>query len=33
MPFVNTDTTRQTYCCDVGAKYIDICYFSKPADW
>jgi hypothetical protein len=33
MPVVNTDAMRQAYFRDVGAKYNDICYFSKPADW
>src|SRR6478736_751116 len=33
MPLVNTDAMRQAYFRDVGAKYNDICYFSKPADW
>jgi len=33
MPLVNTDAMRQAYFRDVGAKYKDICYFSKPADW
>jgi len=33
MPLVNTDTMRQAYFRDVGAKYNDICYFSAPADW
>jgi hypothetical protein len=30
MPLVNTDAMRQAYFRDVGAKYNDICYFSKP---
>ena len=33
MPLVNTDAMRQAYFRDVGAKYNDICYFSKPQDW
>jgi hypothetical protein len=33
MPLVNTDAMREAYFRDVGAKYNDICYFSKPADW
>jgi hypothetical protein len=33
MPLVNTDAMRQAYFRDVGAKYNDICFFSKPADW
>ena len=33
MPLVNTDAMRRAYFRDVGAKYNDICYFSKPADW
>lgn len=33
MPLVNTDAMRQAFFRDVGAKYNDICYFSKPADW
>ena len=33
MPLVNTDAMRQAYFRDVGAKYNDICYFSRPADW
>jgi hypothetical protein len=33
IPLVNTDAMRQAYFRDVGAKYNDICYFSKPADW
>jgi hypothetical protein len=33
MPLVNTDAMRQAYFRDAGAKYNDICYFSKPADW
>jgi len=33
MPLVNTDAMRQAYLRDVGAKYNDICYFSKPAEW
>jgi hypothetical protein len=32
MPLVNTDAMRQAYLRDVGAKYNDICFFSKPAD-
>src|SRR6478672_3821167 len=33
MPLVNTDAMRQAFLRDVGAKYNDICYFSKPAEW
>jgi hypothetical protein len=33
VPLVNTDAMRQAYFRDAGAKYNDICYFSKPADW
>jgi hypothetical protein len=33
MQLVNTDAMRQAYFRDVGAKYNDICYFSKPQDW
>ena len=33
MPLVNTDAMRQAYFRDIGARYNDICYFSKPADW
>jgi hypothetical protein len=33
MPLVNTDAMRQAYFRDAGAKYNDICYFSKPQDW
>src|SRR5271168_2371360 len=33
MPLVNTDAMREAYFRDVGAKYNDICFFSKPADW
>jgi hypothetical protein len=33
MPLVNTDAMRQAYFRDIGAKYNDICFFSKPADW
>jgi hypothetical protein len=33
MPLVNTDAMRQAYFRDAGAKYNDICFFSKPADW
>jgi hypothetical protein len=33
MPLVNTDAMRQAYFRDVGAKYNDICYFSKPQNW
>jgi hypothetical protein len=33
MPLVNTDAMRQAYFRDVAAKYNDICFFSKPADW
>src|SRR5271170_5359996 len=33
MPLVNTDAMRQAYFRDADAKYHDICFFSKPADW
>ena len=33
MPLVNTGAMRQAYFRDVRAKYNDICFFSKPADW
>src|SRR3981081_447275 len=33
MPLANTDAMREAYFRDVGAKYNDICFFSKPADW
>jgi hypothetical protein len=33
VPLVNTDAMRQAYFRDAGARYNDICYFSKPADW
>ena len=33
MPLVNTDAMRQAYFRDVGAKYNDVCFFSKAADW
>jgi hypothetical protein len=33
MPLVNTDAMRQAYLRDVGARYNDICFFSKPAEW
>src|SRR5271154_1806091 len=33
MPLVNSDAMRQAFLRDVGAKYNDICYFSKPANW
>jgi hypothetical protein len=32
MPLVNSDAIRQAYFRDGGAKYNDICYFSKPQD-
>jgi hypothetical protein len=33
MPLVSVDAMRQAYFRDAGAKYNDIIYFSKPADW
>jgi hypothetical protein len=33
MPFVGVDAMRQACFRDPGAKYNDIIYFSKPADW
>src|SRR6476661_81271 len=33
MPLVNSDAMRQAFLRDVGTKYNDICYFSKPANW
>jgi hypothetical protein len=33
VPLVNTDAMRQAYFRDIGARYNDICYFSRPADW
>jgi hypothetical protein len=33
MPMVSVDAMRQAYFRDAGAKYNDIIYFSKPADW
>jgi hypothetical protein len=33
LPLVNTDTMRQAYFRDIGAKYNDILYFSKFPDW
>jgi hypothetical protein len=33
MPLVSADEMRQTCFRDPGAKYNDIIYFSKPADW
>jgi hypothetical protein len=33
MPLVSFDAMRQGYFRDAGAKYNDIIYYSKPADW
>jgi hypothetical protein len=33
MPIVSFDAMRQAYFRDAGAKYNDIVYWSKPADW
>jgi hypothetical protein len=33
MPIVSVDVMRQAFFRDAGAKYGDIIYFSKPADW
>jgi hypothetical protein len=33
MPIVAADAIRQGFLRDIGAKYNDIVYFSKPADW
>src|SRR5262245_49056181 len=33
MPIVSVDAMRQAYFRDAGAKYNDVVYFSKPADW
>jgi hypothetical protein len=33
MPLVSVDAMREAYFRDAGAKYGDILYFSKPADW
>jgi hypothetical protein len=33
IPLVSVDAMRQAYFRDAGAKYNDIIYFSKPADW
>jgi hypothetical protein len=33
MPIVAADAIRQGFLRDIGAKYNDIAYFSKPADW
>jgi hypothetical protein len=33
MPLVNFDAMRQAYFRDAGAKYDDVIYRSKPADW
>ena len=33
MPLVSVDVMRQAYFRDAGAKYNNIIYFSKPADW
>ena len=33
MPIVAADAIRQGFLRDMGAKYNDIVYYSKPADW
>jgi hypothetical protein len=33
VPIVAADAIRQGFLRDIGAKYNDIAYFSKPADW
>jgi hypothetical protein len=33
MPLVNFDSLRQAYFRDAGAKYGDVVYWSRPADW
>jgi hypothetical protein len=33
MPIVSVDAMRQAFFRDAGAKYGDILYFSKPANW
>jgi hypothetical protein len=33
MPIVSFDAMRQAFFRDAGAKYGDICYYSKPPDW
>jgi hypothetical protein len=33
IPIVSVDAMRQAYFRDAGAKYNDIVYWSKPADW
>lgn len=33
MPIVSVDAMRQAFFRDAGAKYNDIVYWSKPADW
>ena len=33
MPLVNFDALRRAYLRDAGAKYNDVVYWSKPADW
>jgi hypothetical protein len=33
MPLVSVDAMREAYFRDAGAKYNDIIYFGKPADW
>jgi hypothetical protein len=33
MPIVSVDAMRRAFFRDAGAKYGDILYFSKPADW
>src|SRR5271166_5490849 len=33
MPIASVDAMREAFFRDAGAKYDDILYFSKPADW
>jgi Uncharacterized conserved protein len=33
MPIVGVDAMRQAYFRDAGARYNDVVYLSKPADW
>ena len=33
MPMVTTYAMRESFFRDAGAKYGDVVYFSKPADW
>src|SRR5262245_56902722 len=33
MPIVSVDAMRQAFFRDAGARYNDIVYWSKPADW